>query len=231
MKLGEHVELRLSTPDPSRAAAIYERLGFSRWTRGEPLGLSDGRLNLLLEPGEDHPPILQYRAKDPAAVRRVLQDAGVPVSGDEARIGIEPPGGPAVAIVARGDLPPQAGLGESRARCGRFGEFSRPTADLRKAVEFWERLGFARVEGEDHQPYPWRVVSDGGILLGFHQNPQLSGGCLSYFAKDMPDRVDRLRADGLPITVRQADKNGRARESVLEAPGGLSIVMFRGEVP
>ncbi len=69
---------------------------------------------------------------------------------------------------------------------------SLKTEDVKAAVTYWKQLGFECI-AEGHQPYPWAIVSDGLIRLGFHQTPKLTKPTITYFAPDMPDHLERLQ--------------------------------------
>jgi catechol 2,3-dioxygenase-like lactoylglutathione lyase family enzyme len=54
---------------------------------------------------------------------------------------------------------------------GTFHEISIATADVRAAVEFYERLGFSQARTSDALTHPYGVLSDGRLCIGLHQRP------------------------------------------------------------
>jgi catechol 2,3-dioxygenase-like lactoylglutathione lyase family enzyme len=52
---------------------------------------------------------------------------------------------------------------------GRFHEVSLETPDIRKSVEFYERLGFSQAETNDTWTHPYGVLTDGRLFIGLHQ--------------------------------------------------------------
>lgn len=54
---------------------------------------------------------------------------------------------------------------------GQFHELTLPTSDIRRSVEFYERLGFTQALTGDVWPHPYGVLTDGRMVLGLHQDP------------------------------------------------------------
>ena len=52
---------------------------------------------------------------------------------------------------------------------GTFHEFSVAVEDVRSAVEFYERLGFAQATTADTFPHPYGVLTDAWLFIGLHQ--------------------------------------------------------------
>lgn len=53
---------------------------------------------------------------------------------------------------------------------GHFHELTLPTPDIRRSVEFYERLGFTQAQTGDVWAHPYGVLTDGRIVLGLHQS-------------------------------------------------------------
>src|SRR5579859_7377335 len=60
-------------------------------------------------------------------------------------------------------------VSERPAVLGRFHEISIATADIRTAVEFYERLGFTQAPTTDTWSHPYGVLTDGRLFIGLHQ--------------------------------------------------------------
>lgn len=54
---------------------------------------------------------------------------------------------------------------------GQFHELTVSTPDIRRSVEFYERLGFTQALTGDAWPHPYGVLTDGRMVLGLHQDP------------------------------------------------------------
>jgi len=54
---------------------------------------------------------------------------------------------------------------------GHFHELTLPTPDIRRSVEFYERLGFTQALTGDVWLHPYGVLTDGRIVVGLHQEP------------------------------------------------------------
>jgi hypothetical protein len=117
---------------------------------------------------------------------------------------------------------PPAFEGDSFSLCGDFMEFSRATTAILGSTEFWENLGLLPGwHGET--PHPWvRLVRD-EINLGFHLTGNMKPG-LSFFAEDMANRIEYLRAAGYDIK----DNAPCPGAATLHAPEGTPIYLFPG---
>ena len=58
---------------------------------------------------------------------------------------------------------------------GHFHELTLPTPDIRRSVEFYERLGFTQALTGDVWLHPYGVLTDGRIVVGLHQEPGREG--------------------------------------------------------
>jgi DNA-binding NarL/FixJ family response regulator/catechol 2,3-dioxygenase-like lactoylglutathione lyase family enzyme len=109
----------------------------------------------------------------------------------------------------------------------KFGELSLKTKDVSAAVDYWEQLGFQQVARND-KPYPSAIVSDGLIRLGFHQTSKFTKPTITYFASDMPQRLERLREQGIEFISEQKDTTGQLVGAMIESPDGQPFFLFTG---
>jgi transcriptional antiterminator NusG len=114
-------------------------------------------------------------------------------------------------------------------KCQAFGELSLSAADVATSVAYWQRLGFKRLAG-DNKPYPWAIVSDGRIRLGLHQTSRLTRASLSYFAPDMPERLEWLCQQGIAFASERKDSQGRRIGALVQSPDGQPFFFFSGEL-
>jgi transcriptional antiterminator NusG len=112
--------------------------------------------------------------------------------------------------------------------CQAFGEFSLSAADVAASVAYWQRLGFKRLAG-DNKPYPWAIVSDGRVRLGLHQTPRFTKPTLSYFAPDMPERLERLRQQDIPFISEHKNPQGQVIGALIRSPDQQPIFLFTGK--
>jgi hypothetical protein len=108
-------------------------------------------------------------------------------------------------------------------------ELSLKTEDVEAAVAFWKPLGFACV-AEGRQPYSWAILSDGLIRLGFHQTRKLAKPTITYFAPDMPDRLEQLRRQGLNFVTDRKDNQGRRAGAMIVSPDGQLFFLMAGQI-
>ncbi len=112
---------------------------------------------------------------------------------------------------------------------GPAAELSLQTDDVKAAVAFWKQVGFECVT-EGQQPYPWAVLSDGLIRLGFHQTPKLAQPTITYFAPDMPDRLERLHEQGFKFVTEQKDRQGRRVGAAIKSSDGQLFFLLTSEM-
>jgi uncharacterized protein YndB with AHSA1/START domain/catechol 2,3-dioxygenase-like lactoylglutathione lyase family enzyme len=218
-KLGDYVEIRTYVDDLEAARAFYAALGF------QPAGpdvYSDGAINVRLAAGGGSAPELHYAGSDMEALGAAgIEAAFTDPSGLRVAVSAAPapapmPGGPPLAR-------------QPQSRCGKFGEFALPCADTLAAIAFWTRLGFEQMYFAE-EPAPWAILDDGLILLGLHQTTDFDAPHITYFAADMADRIEALRADGLPMTPMPPEADGRVVNATLAGPGGARFFLFQGEI-
>lgn len=226
MALGTAVEVRAVVDDLAGGLAFFDRLGFQRV--GEAV-VTDGGLNIRLA-GDGQPGLrLDYAGGQPGR----LAELGLDASGDDRAASFTAPDGLVVRVTAAASSTPMpAGTALTRvplSRCGKFGEFSLPVADLATAAATWERCGFNRLFTAE-EPYPWAILSDDLVVLGLHQTTHFSGPHITYFAADMADRIARFQAEGLAVTPVPPELDGRVVNAVLPGPGRLRLFLFSGEL-
>lgn len=103
--------------------------------------------------------------------------------------------------------------------CGTFGELSLPVVNFDSSFAYWKKLGFTGTKYTE--PYPWAVLTDGLFSIGLHQQTQFTYQAITFFAPDMQQRIDKLKALGLSVTEFMAPGN-----VVVVAPEGTHIFLF-----
>ncbi len=82
--------------------------------------------------------------------------------------------------------------------CGIFGELALSVNELDKSITCWKQLGFEITE-ELESPYPWAVLSDGLCVVGLHQTTDFSKPSITYFGRDIADKIEDLKAKGVLV--------------------------------
>lgn len=241
MKLGDVVQISIGVPDISESVAFYEALGFYKIAANdEPwpwAQFSDGRNLILLNQDGNIYVGLNYFSTNVAQKVAQLEGLGVPFLHKQQQDGriqtaiFGDQNGLMVGLINHeaAEMPHPTGF--PLCDCGKFGELAVSVADFGETAEFWQQLGF-EPSHTSHEPYPWGIFSDGLVVLGFHQTTELgtNGPALTYFAPDMPDRIERVRKAGIPFASEMADEAGVVRNATLKGPAGEAIFMFEGEL-
>jgi RimJ/RimL family protein N-acetyltransferase len=219
--LGDITALTITTPDLEQSLAYYQRLGFTEVFRADwpfPwIQVSDEVLLIMLR--KDATPYLALtyyvkqidavvadltkkgiefvqKAKKTDALKRYLIQSpdGLNISLVGMIDGFYQPAGPGMLHMQPKDyFKPEKYVNKT---CGMFGELAHPVGDLEQSLEFWKLLGFSAVS-KFTTPYPWAIVSDGLGIVGLHQTTKFAYPAITYFAADMKEKTDKLKAAGL----------------------------------
>lgn len=240
-KLGHDFEIVVTVRDLGESLRFYEQLGYRRLGGGggdvaRQARLTDGLIRLTLREGGGWKAALTYYADDVGQKVAALERLGVAVErragadGTVAGATFTDPNGLEVNLAPAGP----AALAElPRApvsKAGRFGEVSIETEDVRGSLDFWQKLGFAPTEYMPDPPDSWGSLADGLLVLGIYAR----GHCphvirtpsLTYFEADMPDRIQRLKQEGMEFLQEIPGADGRTGHAVAEAPEGQLLFLF-----
>jgi predicted enzyme related to lactoylglutathione lyase len=239
MKLGHTYEITLGVEDVDRSVPFYEGLGFQKVGEGSADGrvrLTDGVVVMGLEPSRkgDGPgrTWITYYTDDVVGTLARLRENGVEPTGVEeggARATLADPDGHRVELVRAPTSETCRGPGEPITIFGQFGEFSLEVQDVPRAVDFWNRLGFAPTQYSPAEPSGWDSLSDGALTLGIYGK----GNCphvfqtpsVTYFNQDSAERIRRLKDQGTRFT-QELKGTPEPREAVLQDPDGQMFFLF-----
>ncbi len=108
-------------------------------------------------------------------------------------------------------------------KLGRFGEFAIPVESYDKLRPTLLKLGFTPTL-EEKEPYPWGIFGDGLVYLGVHQTKDFDSITLTYFAKDMNQRIEGFKEKGFE------PKELSPGNISLTAPDGQRFYFFTGDI-
>ncbi len=240
MKLGSNLEISLSVTDLDTNLEFFRKLGL-RQTAGphtDPYPwtvLTDGFVHLGLHQTEMATPALVYFTNDLAARLEFLAENQIALLStmeqDERVImaWFKDPNGQrlAVADLMGAEIPSPEGLVLSG--LGHFGEFSIPTRDLAASVEFYRQFDFEQIGGDVREPYPWAILFDGLVPIGLHQTDEFDETTITYFARNMGERIAALQSKGIEMTWTHENDAGEPIRAQLGSPDGQAIFLFAGE--
>lgn len=226
-QLGEINAITIASPDLEASLKFYQILGFNEVMRFDfpfPwIQISDGALLIMLRKDKDTYCALTYYTKEIDKVVSELEHTGIKFSykANEKdlvkRFVFKSPDGLTISLVNIMDgfvqPPGPTMLNTSQANmfkpetyvnktCGMYGEFAHPVKDLSASLAFWEKLGFKALT-KFTSPYPWAIASDGLGIVGLHQTENFSEPTITYFAADMKNKIDALKAKGLKDFVEK----------------------------
>jgi hypothetical protein len=230
--LGKFLELTLRAPRILDSWQFYQRLGFTPATVGEAWShgyavVTDGRISIgLHDAGVPHP-ALAFVRPDLLRHLQVLEGLGVEfesrVLGDDQfnEATFEAPDGQLVRLLeARTFSPPPR---PPMSALGWFEEYALPVADLERARDGWERLGFVAA-AESDEPWPHLALTSDTLDLGLYRTRAIEPPTLIFECDDLVALRERLAAAGIE-PERSLPKQLDARAALLvEAPEGTRLL-------
>jgi catechol 2,3-dioxygenase-like lactoylglutathione lyase family enzyme len=244
--LGEVTALTITTPDLEKSLAFYQKLGFKELYRADwpfPwIQITDGALLIMLRKDDTPYIALTWYVKDIDKVVADLVAKGIsftqkPKSSDMVKRyvfqspdglnislvsmvdGFAQPAGPTMLKMEQSDyFNPDKYVNKV---CGMFGEFAHPVTDLEASLAFWQKLGFTFVS-KFTTPYPWAIASDGLAVVGLHQTTSFNYPAITFFAADMKDKIEKLKAEGMEYTER-----GGPASVMVDTPEGQHVFLFK----
>lgn len=251
MKLGEATQIAVGTNDIKTSFDFYKKLGFEKIkedTLPYPwIQISDGSILILLNQDGQKYIGLHYFARDMDKKVSQLEKMGIRFAQKT-----QPKGKPFQAIFLSPDSLgvnlisynptdmyqpegftlrnfPKEDFAKPEKypnpKCGIFGEFCHPVKDLKKSIEFWEKLGFEALS-VNQQPYPWAILSDGLNILGLHQTKDFDYPAITYFAPDMGDRIKKLKEEGIDTITEWKGEGGSTNNVIVTTPEGQKFFLF-----
>jgi len=193
--------------------------------------LTDGTFVLSLSSEDNLSTGVVYLCDNPQDVAAFYPGLSVlaPGKGPERMIARDA-SGTCLTLLACPNFSPKPLKGNSIGLCGNFFELSLETDQFDETVAFWEKAGYEVIYGKKEEKN-WVTLSDelfkvGVYLQGTVDHPFRSPA-LTYFEKDMKDRIRLVKELGVPISyeLESPCKTG-ITDAVLESPAGYHLFMF-----
>lgn len=229
MKLGKFVEISVGVLDLAKSLPFCERLGFERvdlqWEPWPWAVLTDGLITLSLNQSTPGGPILNYFSGDMGDRVDQLEARGIPLTRVQERhtpdvvAALTAPENIGVSLVEYSARRIPKPWGHSVCKCGSFGELAFAVTNLSAVLPFWMSLGFEKKRGS-HLPYPWAVLGDDLITLGFYQTSDFDRAALVYYSENTPERVELLTYDGFEFSGEIPSPDYGTGRTILESPDG-----------
>lgn len=220
-KTGNVAAITITSPDLAQSLKFYQQLGFREihhsafpysWIQ-----ITDGALLIMLRLNSTPYIGLTYYSTDIDRVVPELKEKGVAISETPApekrakRYEMQSPDGHNITLLTHVDgfaqpagatllqMPKQDYMDPDKYEnktCGIFGELAYPVADLDASIAFWDKLGLV-VISRFTSPHPWAILSDGMAAVGLHQTTNFTQPTITYFAKDMKEKIEKLQSTGI----------------------------------
>lgn len=251
MNLGTASQVKIGVEDLHAAFYTFNKLGFRIINEGKQpnpwMQVTDGSLLVLLAEDGTRDFVYSYFDKDMDTKVRKLEEMGVEITNrfdhggrfvngmiegpDKVSIELNnfnpvnlyQPKGKILRTMTDEELQDPETYPNPKA--GIYAELSFPVSNLENAIAFWQPMGFEALSIND-QPYPWGIVGDELNTMGFYQGSEFTRPAITYFAKDMRERIQNLKQEGLyNIRGFQTEDEDYAH-GVITLPEGHQIFLF-----
>lgn len=238
VKLGSSARIAISSSDIPTSYEFYKLFGFRPIEGSETeissstsfLRLTDGQIILTLLKETFKSPLLAYFSEDltniATHVKKHVPDAQV--SSDEKGVNeiiFKAPGGLTIDIHRDGKNHSLKPSGSENPFCGTFGELTIGVPNRDSALTFFKNFGFEPT-GTYNIPYAWAIAKDGNIVLGIHQNPELTGAFITYFSANAEAQIQAFVKEGIPIVKEIPDGTGKTVNATFRSPDGVYFNLF-----
>ncbi|MES2629508.1 MAG: hypothetical protein V4616_11120 [Bacteroidota bacterium] len=246
MKLGRACQITIGSTNVRESYEFYRLLGFRKLAEDRRpfpwIKITDGSIVLLLYQNGDNYLGLTYFDRDMDKIVSQLSDEGIKFvqRGTRENIFITPTD--TIVVLVKADheamFVPQNkmlldlteadyGIPERypNPALGIFGEFSHPVADLKEAITCWQKLGY-KLHHQTMEPYPWALMYDGQMILGFHETNDFDHLALSYFSPEVIARVEQFSEKGI-YTTEYTGTGGSPENVVIRTPENQRIFLFQ----
>ncbi|MBX2992320.1 MAG: VOC family protein [Bacteroidetes bacterium] len=239
IKLGNYAHISISVTDLQESSRFYELLGFKiLYGNNEPHPwalFTDGSVNIHLYQFSFVSPALHYFSNHMQDKVLELMRLGIRPGQQTSKDGhrvqstIADPSEFLIMLMHHNDAEMPKPDGDLRCRLGTFGELSINTENLGSSVDFWEQFDFTLLN-RGEKPYPWAIMADGVMTVGFHQTSSFTTPALTYYATDVYERVQLLKYDSFRNLRELKDASGTTEGAILQAPEGQLLFVLKGRV-
>jgi hypothetical protein len=232
--VGQFLEFSVAAQPLATSFEFYRSLGFTSLPVGDTLPhpylvFFDGQVAIGLHDREQPDLLLTFVRPNVRDYLRALRHAGVAPDYTHLeadvfhRIGFRDPTEQPLELIEARTFPPGDWNRQNVSACGRFIEYSLPTATLETASAFWQALGFVATES-GVAPHPWQRLEGHGLTIGLHQAHFKPG--LTFRAPHLDARLEYLRAKGIASRSSNPLATPEQRAATLVTPEGTALYLF-----
>lgn len=236
--LGTQTRLVLSCKNVIESLTWWSRIGFRpagvASTRPDSvITLTDGQVTITLIKDPLPSPIMMFASLNIKTLKDSLNQLQIATTVDVkgptlGEVRLVSPNGIHIAVRPTIDEPIVPIVGDSNVICGKLTELSIGTSFIKREVTFWEKLEFT-TKRSGKEPYPFHLMTDGSTVIGMHENRDIPSLSLTYFAKDMRERIERLRKSGITFSEEIPAADGAVANVIMLSPEGTRVQLFEGE--
>ncbi len=226
-RLGDCVQISLSTKDIDQSLSFYKKLGFKeineRRNSTVPWALvSDGMFMFMISQHDFPSPTLIYYGENSAKRIQILRSRGVSfdtifndAKGNTTAITTDP-NQLNITIINFNTNKLPTPYGNSYCILGQFKEVIIPTDNLENSTNFWQKVGFSKKD-INNIPYLNVTLTDGLIRIGLHKNKKYINFTFSYVTENIDQVINRLKEMDIIKKVESTD-DGRITGIFLKSP-------------
>lgn len=236
--LGVQTRLVLSCKNVIESLTWWSRIGFrpagvASMRPDSVITLTDGQVTITLIKDPLPSPIMMFASSNIKTLKDSLDQLQIATTVDVkgptlGEVRLVSPNGIHIAVRPATDEPIIPVPGDSNIICGKLTELSVGTSYIKREVTFWEKLEFT-TKRSGKEPYPYHLMTDGSTVIGMHENRDIPSLSLTYFAKDMRERIERIRKSGITFSEEIPGADGAVANVIMLSPEGTRVQLFEGE--
>lgn len=232
--VGQFLEFSVAAQPLATSFEFYRSLGFTSLPVSDVLPhpylvFFDGQVAIGLHDREQPDLRLTFVRPNVRDYLRALRHVGVAadythLAADEFhRVGFRDPTEQPLELIEARTFPPGDWNRQNVSACGRFIEYSLPTAALEATSAFWQALGFV-TKDSGVAPHPWQRLEGHGLTVGLHQAHFKPG--LTFRAPHLGARLEYLRAKGIASRSGNPLATHEQQAATLVTPEGTAFYLF-----
>ncbi len=226
-RLGDYIQISLSTEDLDKSLSFYKKLGFKeineRRNGTVPWALlSDGMFMFMISQHDFPSPTFTYYGENSDKRIQILQSRGVSFDkifndskGNATAITTDPNLLNITVINFNTNKLPTPS-GHSYCILGQFKEVTIPTDNLENSINFWQKVGFSKKNKNSISDLNV-TLTDGLIEIGLHQSKKYINFTFSYITENINAVTNRLKEVDITKEVESTD-DGRITGVFLKSP-------------
>lgn len=223
--------LYIPVNDLKASVESFETLGWTALETSFPSGqwMSDGSITALLDDTGQFRVGLLHQTPQWHDLCQQARDKDLDFEEREHNLILTDPNGVSINLISPDFAFPELELPEGNGLCGRFHELSIETRNIEQTLAFWQLLGFSVIFTSANRDR-WFTLARQNFNIGIYEEGvcphPFHSPALTYFEKNMQQRIVRLEKRGLQFSEKLQDDTEEVRDALWETDKGQHVFLF-----